>query len=204
MLKIYGSPLSSAGRCYWTLEELGVPYEAMPLNMANKEHKSEDYLRLNPNGKVPVVIDGDYILWESMAITNYLVKKHKSPLAAQNDLEEGRILQWSFWALAEFQNPAVQWLIQAMFVPEDKRNHAIIEESKKALPRLLAVLENGLEGKKYLVGDRFTVADINVGSVVNILIGLQYDLSAYPNIMQWMQSYAERPAFKKLMSMHKH
>ncbi len=204
MIKIYGSPLSSAGRCYWTLEELGLPYERMALDMAKKEHKSESFMRLNPNGKVPVLVDGDFVLWESMAITNYLVKKNKSPLAAQNDQEEGLILQWSFWALAEFQDPAVEWLIQEFFVPADKRDHQVIDNAKKSLPRLLEVLESGLHEKSYLVNQRFSVADINVGSVVNILLGLKYDLSPYANIQKWIQNYSTRPAFQKMANLSKH
>ncbi|NUN06829.1 MAG: glutathione S-transferase family protein [Bdellovibrio sp.] len=204
MIKIYGSPLSSAGRCFWALEELGLPYEVMPIDMRAKEHKSESFLRLNPNGKVPVLVDGDFVLWESMAITNYLVKKHKSPLAAQNDQEEGLVLQWSFWALVEFQTPAVSWLIQEFFVPEDKRNHQVIDNAKKSLPHLLNVLDGALHGKTYLVSERFSVADINVASVVNILIGLKYDLSPYANVQKWFKSCSERPAFKKIADMRKH
>lgn len=204
MIKIYGSPLSSAGRCFWALEELGLSYEVMPLDMRAKEHKSESFLRLNPNGKVPVLVDGDFVLWESMAITNYLVKKHKSPLAAQNDHEEGLILQWSFWALVELQEPAVSWLIQEFFVPADKRNHQVIEDAKKSLPQLLKVLDGGLQGNSYLVSDRFSVADINVASVVNVLMGLKYDLSSYINVQKWFKNCADRPAFKKISEMRTH
>ena len=201
MIRIYGSPLSSAGRCFWTLEELGLTYEVMPLDMRAKEHKSESFMRLNPNGKVPVLIDGDFIIWESMAITNYLVKKYQSPLAPQNVQEEAHTLQWSFWALAEFQGPAVQWLIQEMFVPDEARNHQIIEDAKRAIPRLLKVLDTGLQGRKFLVNDRFTVADINVASVINILQGLKYDLTGYTNVQSWMKNYSDRPAFKKISEM---
>lgn len=204
MIKIYGSPLSSAGRCFWMLEELGLPYEVMPLDMKNKEHKSDPFLKLNPNGKVPVLVDGDYVIWESMAITNYLAKKHKSPLCAQTPEEEGHVMQWSFWALAEFQVPAINWLIQEIFVPAEHRNHQLIEDAKIALPRLLTVLEKGLEGKTHLVSERFSLADLHVASVANVVLALKYDLSSYPNIQRWMKTYAERPAFQKVAAMRKH
>lgn len=201
MIKIYGSPMSSAGRCYWMLEELGVPYEVMPLNMSEKEQKSEAFLKINPNGKIPAIVDGDFTLWESMAITNYLAKKFESPLAAKNLQEESLIQQWSLWGLVDFQEPAVSWMIQEIFVPAEHRNHQIIENAKKALPRVLGVLNRGLEGKTYLVGNRFTVADVNVGAVTNILLGLKYDLTAYPNVQKWMSEFQQRPAFKKVAEM---
>nr|BFD64459.1 glutathione S-transferase family protein [Bdellovibrio sp. HM001] len=201
MIKIYGSPLSSAGRCYWMLEELGLPYEQVPLNMREKQHKSEEYLKINPNGKVPAIIDGEYVLWESMAITNYLAKKHNSPMAAQNAKEEGQMLQWSFWALVDLQKPAVDWLIQAMFVPAEHRNQNIISDAQNILPRYLQVLEKGLSGKTYLVGNRFTVADINVASVIGILHALKFDLSSYPNIIKWSQTCHSRPASQKVQAM---
>nr|WP_295905482.1 glutathione S-transferase family protein [uncultured Bdellovibrio sp.] len=203
MLKIYGSPMSSAGRCYWMLEELGLNYEVMPLDMRNKEHKSEAFMQLNPNGKVPVLVDGEFVIWESMAITNYLAKKHQSPLAAQTPEEEGHVMQWSFWALAEFQVPAVNWLIQQVFVPAEHRNQQVIDDAKKAMPRLLTVLDKGLEGKNYLVNNRFSLADLNVASVLNIVTALGYDTSSYANIQRWAKAYSDRPAFQKVAAMRK-
>lgn len=201
MIKIYGSPMSSAGRCYWMLEELGLSYEQVPINLREKQQKSESYLKINPNGKIPAMIDGEYVIWESMAITNYLAKKHNSPLAAQNAEEDGHILQWSFWSLVDLQTPAVQWLIQEMFVPAEHRNSKVIEDAKKVLPTMLATLERGLNGKTYLVGNRFTVADLNVASVVGILHTLKYDLSAYPEVSRWMNLCSSRPACQKVNNM---
>ncbi|KHD88645.1 MAG: hypothetical protein OM95_07515 [Bdellovibrio sp. ArHS] len=201
MIKLYGSPLSSAGRCYWMLEELAVPYEVMPLNLREKEQKSEAFLKINPNGKIPAMIDGDFVLWESMAINSYLAKKFESPLAPKNLQEESLIQQWSLWGLVDFQEPAVSWMIQEFFVPAEHRNQLVIENSKKALPRVLEVLNRGLEGKTFLVGDRFTVADVNLGTVTDILLGLKYDLSAYPHIQRWMTELHSRPAYKKVAQM---
>lgn len=201
MIKLYGSPHSSAGRCYWMLEELGLTYEAIHLDMRNKEHKSEWYLKINPNGKVPALVDGEFVIWESMAITNYLAKKYKSPLAAQTPEEDGHIMQWSFWALTELQEPAVSWLIQEFFVAADKKNQQVIEDAKIKAGTYLGILEKSLEGKKFLVSERFTVADLNVASVVNILANLKYDLSGFKNIQQWMKAYSDRPAFHKFASL---
>lgn len=204
MIKIYGSPRSSAGRCFWMLEELGLPYETIHLDMKNKEHKSEWYLKINPNGKVPALVDGDFVIWESMAINNYLAKKYNSPLAGKNVEEEGQILQWSFWALVDLQEPAVSWLIQEYFVPADKRNMQVIEDAKTKVTGFLKVLEKSIEGKVFLVNNRFTVADLNVASVVNVLVELKYDFSEFKIIQQWMKDCTDRPAFHKLATLRSH
>ena len=183
------------------LEELGFAYQHVPLDMRNKEHKSEKYLQINPNGKVPAIIDGEYIIWESMAITSYLAKKHGSPLAPQNVEEEGHAMQWSFWALVDFQPHAVNWLVQEKFVPAEVKNEKVIEDAKAAMPRVLGVLEKGLQNKKYLLGSRFTVADVNVATCVNLLQNLGYDTSSYSNVTQWMNACMERPAFQKLQNL---
>ncbi|MGZ3781815.1 MAG: glutathione S-transferase family protein, partial [Pseudobdellovibrionaceae bacterium] len=197
MIKLYGFPRSSASRCFWMLEELGLPYETVHLDMKNKEHKSDWYTKINPNGKIPALTDGEFSIWESMAITNYLAKKYNSPLAPQTPEEDGHILQWSFWSLVDLQEPAVGWLIQELFVPAEKKNLHLIEEAKTKIARCLTVLENGLQDKKFLVGSRFTVADLNVASVVTILMELKYDFSHFKNIQQWMNGCTDRPSFQK-------
>lgn len=203
MIKIYGSPHSSAGRVYWMLEELGLSYERVPLNMSQKEHKAPEYLKLNPNGKVPCLVDGEYIIWESMAITQYLAAKYNSAstLLAKNAEETGHIAQWSYWAMLEMQKPAVDWLIQAVFVPAERRDSALIEKSQKALVPLLGILNQFLENKKYLVSDRFTLADLHVASAVNIAANLGFDLAPYANVHSWLKACQDRPAWHKVSTL---
>lgn len=197
MIKVYGPPRSSAGRCYWMLEELGLSYETVALDMKTKEHKAEPYLKINPNGKVPALVDGDFTIWESMAINNYLVKKYTNSLAPNTPEEDGLMMQWSFWALVDLQEPAVSWLIQEYFVPADKKNEQIIDDAKVKITGVLSALEKSLEGKKYLVDERFTLADLNVCSVVTLIADLKYDLEKFNNIQRWMNACTDRPAFHK-------
>jgi glutathione S-transferase len=203
MIKIYGSPASSAGRCYWMLEELSLPYQQMPLSLKEKEHKSAAYLELNPNGKIPTMIDGEFVLWESMAITSYLAKKSESSMAGKNVQEEANIMKWNLWALAELQKPAIDWFIQEVFVPAEKRDQKIIEAAQEKLPPLLQALDKSLRNQAYLVGNRFTVADLNVASVVSILLGLRYDISGYAETARWMNQIKDRPAYQKYLSLRK-
>ena len=205
MIQIYGSPRTSAGRCYLMLEEIGQTYETLPLDMfEKKEHKSADYLKLNPNGKVPCLKDGDFVIWESLAINSYLAEKYKPELLGANAQEKGLVQQWGVWGLGELQPPMVDIIIQMMFTPEPKRDMNVVKRAQDKLPGLLAILEKALDHKTYLVGDKFTLADLNVGSMVNITKTIKMPLDSYPNISAWMKRMSERPAFKKYMEMRGH
>lgn len=197
MLTIYGSPRSSAGRCIWTLEEAGVSYALKEVDMRNKEHKSAEFLKINPMGKVPAMVDGDITLFESMAINYYIADTYKKELLGTNALERGLSMQWSFWASCELQPPVIEVFIQKVFVPEDKRDHKVIEKNLSKLPEFLAVLNNALADKKYLAGEQFTIGDINTASVVSICPMMGVDLSTYPHIKSWLEAISDRPAFQK-------
>ncbi len=201
MIKIYGSPLSSAGRCYWCLEEIGLKYERMPLDMRKREHKSAEYLKINPNGKVPTLIDGDLTIWESMAINFYLGDNYKQQLIGASVKNRALIRQWSFWALADLQPGFVNWLIQEKFVPEDKRDLSLIEKSKIQVVAPLEALNASIANKSFLVANDFTLADLNVASVINIAYSLNYDLSKYTNIVSWYKGISDRPAFGRYMKL---
>lgn len=201
MITLYGSARSSAGRCIWTLEEAGVPYTLKEVDMRNKEHKSDEFLKINPMGKVPALVDGDVTLFESMAINYYIADTYKKELLGTTPAERGLMAQWSFWAISELQNPIIEIFIQKVFMPEDKRDNSVIENNLKRLPALLTVLNNSLAGKKYLVGDKFTIGDINTASVVSICPMIGVDLKNYSNINGWLGAMSDRPAFQKYQGM---
>lgn len=203
MITLYGLPRTSAGRCIWALEEVGTPYTLKEVDLRNKEHKSPEYLKINPNGKVPAMVDGDVTLFESMAINFYLADTYKKELLGTTPLEKGQVYQWSFWSVAELQDPIIQVLIQKVFVPADKRDNNVIEENFKKLPALLSVLDSSLAGKKFLTGNQFTLADLNTASVVSICHAIGEDLSSYPNIKTWLGAISDRPAFQKYMALRK-
>jgi len=197
MIKIWGIPQSSAGRCFVLLEELGLPYEVQPLDMRAKAHKSPEFLKLNPNGKVPVLMDGDFTIWESVAINHYLCEKHRPSLLGTGPMMKGLVQQWNVWAVVELQPPLIEMLIQLVFVPEERRDMALVEKSRKEALPFLAVLDKGIGNKPYLAGEEFTVADINVASVVNVALALGINLDDKPNLMRWLKSVKSRPSFKK-------
>jgi glutathione S-transferase len=201
LIKIYGSARSSAGRCYWLLEEIGVPYERVPLDMKLKEHKSESYLQLNPNGKVPTLIDGDQILWESAAINLYLAEKYKPELMGKTINERAQVYQWTIWAMAELQPAMVDMLIQFVFTPVEKRDPQLIEKAKKSTLPKLEILNKELEKKPYLAGESFTVGDINVATVVFISKMTEIDLGNYPHIKNWITRLTQRPSHLRVVAL---
>lgn len=194
MLTIYGSPKSSSGRCFWCLEEAGVEYTAKPIDFRAGDHKSESFLQVNPNGKVPALTDGDFTIWESLAINNYIADAYKPELLGSSAQERGLVSQWSIWSVADLQVPMIQAFIQLVFVPEERRNAEVIKAAFEKLPAMLNTLENALEGKEYLVANRFTLADLNTAFVVAICDDIKFDLAEYGNINQWRERIAQREA----------
>ncbi len=201
MITLYGSPRTSAGRCVWALEEAGIAYNLKEIDMRAKEHKSPEYLKINPNGKVPALTDGDLTLFESMAINFYIAEAYKSELLGKDIPAKALVRQWSFWAVSELQSPLIEIFIQKVFIPEEKRDHKIIETSLNKLPNLFNILNSALNEKKYLVENQFSLADLNTASVASISMAIGFDIKPYSNIMSWMKVISDRPAYQKYMAL---
>jgi len=203
MITLYGPARSSAGRCLWCLEEAGVKYENKNVDMKTKEHKSPDFLKINPNGKVPALVDGDVKLFESMAINFYIADKYKPTLLGNTPEERALSYQWSFWASSEVQDPIIQIFIQKVFMPEEKRSQTTIDENMEKLPGYFTTLNNALNGKVYLNGRDFSLADLNTATVISIAPMIGIDMSAYKNIDTWLKGLSDRPAFQKYSELRK-
>src|SRR5687767_12346218 len=195
MIELYGGAASSSGRTRWMLEEIGVPYDYKRIDARSGQTKSPDYLRVYPGGKIPALRDGDAILGESMAINFYLAEKYKPELMPGELSERAQVYQWSFWSISNLQPDLLTVMFDGM-KPLEKRNPAEVEAATARLKPLLGFLEQSLAGREFLVGSRFTVADVNAGSVVNLAraIGL---LASYPTVKTWMERLAARPAYQR-------
>jgi glutathione S-transferase len=203
MLTIYGSPKSSAGRCFWCLEELGLEYKNININFQEKEHKGQDFLKINPNGKVPALVDNSFTIWESMAINFYLAEKY-SPDFLGEDLEQRSLVrQWSIWSIADLQPPLIEIFIQMVFVPEPRRDLAKIDTAKNKLPVLLRTLDDSLANCSFITGEQFNLADLNLASVVEISESINYPISEFTNITKWLERVKNRPSFKNLQELRK-
>jgi glutathione S-transferase len=193
-LKIYGVARSRAFRTLWMAKELGLDYDHVKVDFGT-ETRSPAHLALNPNGHVPVIDDHGFILWESMAINLYLAKKYSVGKLYPALLEdEARAWQWSFWGMTEVERPLLAALLNRAVYPEHERDAAAAAEGEKALAQPLGVLDGALARAANLLGDNFTVADLNVASILAWARPAQIDTSAFPRVAEWLKNCAERPA----------
>src|SRR5437762_5488749 len=165
MLQLYGNIRSRATRCLWMLEELGEPYQLIEKSTRPDDLQSADYLRLNPNARIPTLVDGDVVLWESMAINLYLSQRYPGPMHA-DAATLGLAAQWSFWAMLETEALLLDLLFHRVLLPEFARDASYAERDELLLKKPLGVLNDALAGRDYLVGNSFTVADLNVASIL--------------------------------------
>jgi glutathione S-transferase len=194
-LKIYGTPRSNTIRPLWLAHELGLKYELVEVTPGPEGSRKPDYMRLNPNGRVPCIDDDGVILWESLAINLYLAKKHGGPLGPANLAEEGRMLQWGFWSAIEIEQPATTVLYHSALLPPDQRDPAAVKTALETLEAPLRVLDDALKaGGGYLVGRRFTVADLNAICCVFYLRSAPTALASKPAVRAWYEAGMARPA----------
>ena len=195
MLTIYGIPRSRAFRPLWTAHELGIPYTLHPVDMRAGQQKEPAYLAINPNGHVPAIKDGDLVMWESLAIDLYLAKKHGGPLAPKTVEEDGLMTMWSFWAVTEVESHALQILYHRALKPEAEREPQKADDAVEILRKPTAILEAELKKRGgYLVGDRFTIADLNVASVYSYAKPAPELFSDAPTVLAWLDAALGRPA----------
>jgi glutathione S-transferase len=194
MLTLYGHSFSRAHRVLWMLKELGVPYEHVPTNFIDGSTHTPEFLAINPNGRVPALVDDGQPIFESMAINLYLARKFGGPLAPQSVVEEGLAMQWSFWVTTEVEKPLMVAAANKKLFPEGQRDEEEAQAMLKKLARPLKVLDAHLEGKDYMLGGGFTVVDLNVSAPFSLalLAGIGFD--EYPNLAKWMERCLERPA----------
>lgn len=196
MITLYGIPGSRAFRTIWMLEELGLPYENVPTHFANGDTKKPDYLKLNPNGHIPTIVDDGQVYWESMAINLYLAKKYDKGLQPKSLEDEAHAIQWSFWAMTEVEYPLLDVLMHRMFLPNDQRDPKVADAGIAKLQAPFKVLNDHLAERKYVLGDQYTVADVNLASVLSWSLLCGIDLSAFPNLSRWLGECFSRPAAK--------
>lgn len=192
-LKIYGVARSRAFRTLWMAGELGIPYEHVKIDFADGGTRRPEYLAINPNGHVPAIDDDGFKLSESMAINLYLAKKYGSGIGLypQSLEDEARVWQWTFWGMTEIERPALTTLLNRIG-PEDRRDAA--NEAERALAAPLKVLDTAVAGSPYLLGDKFTVADLNVASILAWARQARVNLTAVPKAEMWLKACHDRPA----------
>ena len=198
--KLYGISGSRAHRSLWAIEEIGIEYEHVPISF-KEDSKAPEYLAINPNGRVPALVDGDVTLFESMAINLYLAKNYGGDLYPNDPKAEALTWQWAVWRIREIEPLQMQILVQKIFVAEEKRNEKLIASSEQQLARPLAVLDTVLDGLDWLVGDQFSIADLNLAGVMRLLGMIQFDYAQYTNVKRWADTCYVRPALARAQAL---
>lgn len=209
MITIYGVYRSRASRPLWLLAEIGLPFTHVPVIQAYRlaDPKAADapihtgsaaYLAINPQGQIPCMTDGDLTLTESMSITLYLAAKHGRALGAASDAEAALMSQWALHAVSSVETPALELLFAQRDTAGTPQGEATIAVAAEKLRRPFARLQAHLGSHSYLVGDRFTVADINTAECVRYAQGHAALLAEYPAVNDWLERCQARPAFKAM------
>lgn len=198
-LKLYGIAQSRASRNLWLLEEMGLPYEQVKVGFENRKVVDPQVHAINPNRKLPTLDDDGTVLFESLAINLYLVEKYGGPLKWANAGEAGRCYQWSLWAATEIEPESQAWGHAQLVAPEP-RDAKAIAAAVADMHEPLSILDGALTGRPYLAAERFTVADLNVASVLYRLLFFD-GLHKYSQVKGWMERCWERPAAKRCRQM---
>jgi glutathione S-transferase len=198
MLQLYGNPRSRAMRCLWMLEEVGEPYQLIEKSTRADDLQSAEYLRLNPNARIPTLVDGEVVLWESMAINLYLAQKYQGPMHCARPEILGLAAQWSFWAVLEMEALLLDLLQHRALLTESARDPSYAERDELLWRKPLGSLNEALAGREYLAGNDFTVADLNVASILIWGKMARVNMSGHTNTTRWLDDCLARPAYGRV------
>jgi glutathione S-transferase len=183
------------------LEEMGEPYQLIEKSTRAEDLQSAAYLKLNPNARIPTLVDGDVVLWESMAINLYLAQRNEGPMHCASPKVLGLAAQWSFWAVLEMEELLLDLLMHRALLAEFARDASHAERDELLLQKPLGALNDALAGREFLAGDRFTVADLNVASILVWGKMVRLGLSAHAEVTRWLDGCLARPAYGRVRTM---
>jgi glutathione S-transferase len=208
MLTIYGVYRSRATRPLWTALECGCAFTHTPVVQIYRAAAAPGvmtttdpaFLAINPLAQIPVLTDGDLVLTESLAIAQYIAHRYGGALGPKSDAEYAQTNQWALFAATAVEAPAleIQYTLQDAAKSASREGQATVQVAAEKLRRPLARLQAHLAAHPWLMGDRFTVADICVAECLRYAQGHPTLLSEYPAVKDWLTRCQSRPAFKKM------
>lgn len=192
-MKLYGFAGTRSQRALWGLKEVDADFEFISVNLLEGEHKRPDYLRLNPAGKVPVLVDGDRVIPESAAIVLYLADKYPEKGLLPDDLDErAQVYRWTMFAVTELEQPLWRITRHSFIYPPDQRSPADIELARSDFKTMAAILEKHLDGREFIVGNRLTVADCVTAYLIDWAGEVQL-LDGFPRLRDYLERLYARP-----------
>ena len=209
-LTIYGCYRSRASRNIWLANELGLSFTHVPViqvyRLADPDAagapihtRSPEFLKVNPNAQIPAIDDDGFKLSESLAINVYLARRHGGPLSPRDAQEEGLAVMWSLWAATGCESHTLNIQYHLASYPPEKRNPELVTAARAALKAPFSVLDKALaDGGGYVMGGRFTVADINVAEIIRYAKPATDLFDAAPHVKAWLDACHARPAFQAM------
>ncbi|QCP51976.1 glutathione S-transferase family protein [Trinickia violacea] len=192
-MKLYGFAGTRSQRALWGLKEVDCDFEYVSVNLLEGEHKRPEFLRLNPAGKVPVLVDGDRIIPESAAIVLYLADKYPEKALLPVDLDErAQAYRWTLFAVTELEQPLWRITRHTMLYPPDKRLPADIELARDDFMSMAAILDKHLEAREFIVGDRLSVADCVTVYLIDWANEFRL-IDAFPRLQAYLERLYARP-----------
>ena len=201
MLKLHFAPNSRAVRSLWLLEELGLEYELNRMDFHPKDLKSDAHRARHPLGRIPVLEDGDITLWESGAIAEYILERHKNGgLKPSSDAPNYPIyLQWFHYCEGMVMPPINTIVVQTILLPPERRDETALGQAQRLLARAVQPVEDDMVGKDYLAGE-FTAADTMLGHAIMMSQRMGIVTDDHPNLTAYIERLKARPALQKASS----
>jgi len=203
MLKIWGRMSSiNVRKVVWTAQELGLDFQRTEAGGLFGLVKTPEYMALNPNSLVPVIEDDGFVLWESNVIVRYLCARHSAGEMYPTDLRERFDAErWMDWQQTTLNPASRPGFLQLVRTPPEQRDAALLDESNTAVEALMAMLDAHLAQRHFMVGERFTVADIPVACEVHRWFGLPQPRQSRPHLERWYDSLCARQASKGVLDL---
>jgi len=201
MLKLHFAPNSRAVRSLWLLEELGLEYELNRMDFHPKDLKSDAHRARHALGRIPVLEDGDITLWESGAIAEYILERHKNGgLKPSSDAPNYPIyLQWFHYCEGMVMPPINTIVVQTILLPPERRDETALGQAQRLLARAVQPVEDDMVGKDYLAGE-FTAADTMLGHAIMMSQRMGIVTDDHPNLTAYIERLKARPALQKAFS----
>ena len=202
MLKLHFAPSSRAERVLWLLEELELAYELNSMPFHPKALKSDIHRKKHPLGRIPVLEDGEICIYESGAIIDYILERHKNGglKPSVEDKNYPEFLQWFHYCEGMVMPPINTIVVQTILLPPDRRDETVLGQAQRLLTKSLAPVDEALEGKEYLIGN-FSAADIMLGHACFMSNRMGCVPDEMPNLKNYVENITNRPAFKIAIEM---
>lgn len=197
-LVFHHAPQSSAVTVHWALEELGVPYESRPVDCKRGDNRTPEFLALNPNGKIPLLVHDGAPVFESAAIIIHLGETFgvAKGLFPEPGLRRAEALKWLVWTNVSFGGALLLWFHATAAAPEaEKQTAPAVVDARASVEKHLAILDGALAGRTWLVGDAFSLVDVHLIGWTAWVGTCGFDLARHPNVDAWVKRGASREGF---------